>query len=67
MPAARAFPLMLVVLTSNTERRSERRTPAAMPRYGLEKLYAEEMAKVYGKDFPMETRIARSAPMQGLG
>ena len=35
-------------------------------RYGLEKLYAEEMAKVYGKDFPMETRIARSAPTQGL-
>jgi len=27
--------------------------------YGLEKLYAEEMAKVYGRDFPMETRIAR--------
>jgi len=27
--------------------------------YGLEKLYAEEMAKAYGTDFPVETRIAR--------
>jgi GDP-D-mannose 3',5'-epimerase len=27
--------------------------------YGLEKLYAEEMAITYGKDFPLETRIAR--------
>lgn len=27
--------------------------------YGLEKLYAEEMVMAYGRDFPMETRIAR--------
>lgn len=27
--------------------------------YGLEKLYAEEMAISYGKDFPLATRIAR--------
>lgn len=27
--------------------------------YGLEKLYAEEMAIAYAKDFPMKTRIAR--------
>lgn len=27
--------------------------------YGLEKLYAEEMAIAYGKDFPIKTRIAR--------
>jgi len=27
--------------------------------YGLEKLYHEEMAIVYGRDFPIETRIAR--------
>jgi len=27
--------------------------------YGLEKLYAEEMCLAYGRDFPMETRIAR--------
>jgi len=27
--------------------------------YGLEKLYAEEMCLAYGRDFPIETRIAR--------
>ena len=27
--------------------------------YGLEKLYAEEMALSYAKDFPIKTRIAR--------
>jgi GDP-D-mannose 3',5'-epimerase len=27
--------------------------------YGLEKLYSEEMALAYGRDFPMEIRIAR--------
>ena len=27
--------------------------------YGLEKLYAEEMALAYGRDFPMNIRIAR--------
>jgi GDP-D-mannose 3',5'-epimerase len=27
--------------------------------YGLEKLYAEEMAIAYAKDFPVETRVAR--------
>merc|ERR1712038_1079815 len=27
--------------------------------YGLEKLYAEEMALAYGRDFPIEIRIAR--------
>jgi len=27
--------------------------------YGLEKLYAEEMALAYGRDFPMKVRIAR--------
>lgn len=27
--------------------------------YGLEKLYAEEMAIAYAKDFPVKTRIAR--------
>jgi len=27
--------------------------------YGLEKLYAEEMVLAYGRDFPMETRVAR--------
>ncbi|RYG63187.1 NAD-dependent epimerase/dehydratase family protein, partial [archaeon] len=27
--------------------------------YGLEKLYAEEMALAYAKDFPIKTRIAR--------
>jgi len=27
--------------------------------YGLEKLYAEEMAIAYGEDFPIETRLAR--------
>lgn len=27
--------------------------------YGLEKLYAEEVVLHYGKDFPMETRVAR--------
>ena len=27
--------------------------------YGLEKLYAEEMALAYAKDFPIQTRIAR--------
>uniref|UniRef100_A0A6U1M3G1 NAD-dependent epimerase/dehydratase domain-containing protein n=1 Tax=Fibrocapsa japonica TaxID=94617 RepID=A0A6U1M3G1_9STRA len=27
--------------------------------YGLEKLYHEEMAKAYAKDFPIKTRIAR--------
>jgi len=27
--------------------------------YGLEKLYAEEMCLAYGRDFPIETRVAR--------
>jgi len=27
--------------------------------YGLEKLYSEEMAMAYGRDFPLEVRIAR--------
>lgn len=27
--------------------------------YGLEKLYSEEMALAYGRDFPMEIRVAR--------
>lgn len=30
--------------------------------YGLEKLYHEEMCLAYSRDFPLITRIARSAP-----
>ncbi len=38
-----------------------RRLPTRQPQdaYGLEKLASEELAKHYGKDFGMETRIAR--------
>ena len=40
---------------------SARSTPTTQPQdaYGLEKLASEELAKHYGSDFGMETRIAR--------
>ena len=33
--------------------------------YGLEKLYAEEMALVYGRDFPINIHIARFRNIYG--
>lgn len=45
---------------NNTGLREDMAWPARpQDTYGLEKLYAEEMALAYAKDFPIKTRIAR--------